>query len=753
MIVKRDKNNKKLWSTLNNFLQSKRQVLLTSFGVASSIVILRLIGLLQPWELAALDQLFRWQPPKPPDDRIVIIGISEADLEYLRTWPIPDAKIAQAIKTLNRHGARLIGLDIYRNIPVEPGHDELTKVFATVPNLIAIRTFENDSIREVLPPDSIPQEQVGFNNVVLDVDERVRRNLIYLWTDEGTHRSFSLQLAIKYLEKEEIYLNASTEDPLKLQFGKTVLTRFYGNHGAYVNTEDEGYQILGNFSNSEGRFKTFSLTDILEDKIPAEQIRDRIVMIGNTAPSLKDLFLTPYSGGIFKEPQRISGVELHANFLSQLLGAAIEGESLLIKFWVEPLEWAWIFAWSFLGGYLSWRLRSPYKNLISMAILQSVLFIICYVGLLFSWWLPLVPPSIALAGTAIVITGYLAHLEEEFKRSKDFLQGIINTVADPIFVKDRNHKWLVLNQAFANLIGHPIETLINQQPDKFFPPQEATIFWEQAESVFISGQSSEHEESLTDKAGNTYLMATKRSLHKDGSGNLFLVGVLRDITERKQMEEELRRTAAELSRSNEELQVSHNRLRYIAYHDPLTGLPNRKLFYERLIQSVEWAEFNQQSVALMFLDLDGFKLINDTYGHDAGDVLLKTVAQRLKNCLRGTDTVSRLAGDEFTVILPAIFEPNSVKIVAEKILSTITEAILVNDKDEATVTASVGISLYPKDSRDPDSLIKQADQAMYDAKKMGKNQYKFYSVIEQKSQNPKNLSDRSENLFVGQSDN
>lgn len=753
MIVKRDKNNQKLWSNLKNFIQSKRQVLLTSFGVASAIVILRLIGLLQPWELAALDRLFRSQPPKPPDDRIVIIGISEEDLENLSTWPIPDAKIAKAIETLNQHGARLIGLDIYRNIPVEPGHEELTKVFATVPNLIAIRTFENDSIAEVLPPDSIPKEQVGFNNVVLDVDERVRRNLIYWWTDEGTHRSFSFQLALKYLEKEEIYLEPSAEDPLRRYLGKTVLTRFYGNDGSYVRTDHKGYQILGNFSDSKGRFKTFSMTDLLDDKIPAEQIRDRIVLIGNTAPSLKDLFLTPYSGRFFKEPQRISGVELHANFLSQLLGAAIDGESLLIKFWGEPLEWAWIFAWSFVGGYLSWRWRSPYQNLISILILQSVLFIVCYVALLFSWWIPLVPPSMALAGTAIVITGYLAHLEEEFKRSKDFLQGIINTVADPIFVKDRNHKWLVLNQAFANLIGHPIETLINQQPDKFFPPQEATIFWEQAEAVFLNGKSSEHEESFTDCEGNTYLMATKRSLHKDAAGNLFLVGVLRDITERKQMEEELRRTAAELTRSNEELQLSHSRLRYIAYHDPLTGLPNRKLFYERLIQSVEWAEFNQQTVALMFLDLDGFKVINDTYGHDAGDVLLKTVAQRLKNCLRGTDTVSRLAGDEFTVILPAIFDPNSVKIVAEKILSTVTEAILINDKDEAQVTASIGISLYPKDSRDPDSLIKQADRAMYDAKKMGKNQYKFYSVIEQNAKEQNKVSANSENLFVGQSDN
>jgi diguanylate cyclase (GGDEF)-like protein/PAS domain S-box-containing protein len=732
MIAKEKKTPKLIWSNLKQKIKPQSRVLLTSLGVATCIVLIRLTGILQAWELAALDQLFRWRPAESQENRVVIIGIDEQDLRKIGKYPIPDEMMAELLQKLNAKGARLIGLDIFRDFPVEPGNAELQEVFASTPNIIGIRQFtdEKEYDFDVSPPPGLPLEQIGFNNIQIDPDGTVRKNLIYWWTsDNKAHRSFAFQLAFKYLEQKGINLKQSSNNPWELQLGKAVLRRFDPNDGAYVRAEHGGYQLLVNFYRVEGGFPTWSFSDVLENRVPPEQIRGRIVLIGNTAKSLKDFFSTSYSENLFTQPEKMAGVELHANFLSQLLNAAIDGQSLLLNFWPDPVEWIWIFAWSSIGAYLSWRWRSPYLNLAGILLLEIGLLLICYLAFLLNWWLPLIPASLTLAGSAIVITGYLAHLEEELKRSKDFLQGIINTVADPIFVKDRNHKWIVLNEAFANLLGHSIDTLINGSPEKFFPEKEADIFWEQAELVFLSGKSSENEETFTDSLGNTYFMATKRSLHKDAAGNLFLVGVLRDITERKQMEEELRRTAAELTRSNEELQTSHNRLRYIAYHDALTGLPNRKLFYERLMQSLEWAEFNQQSVALMFLDLDGFKLINDRYGHDAGDVLLKTVAQRLKNCLRGTDTVARLAGDEFTVILPAIAQTSNVAIVAEKILATVTEPILVDGTNTAKVTASIGISLYPEDSQLPDDLVKAADQGMYAAKELGKNQYKFYSSI------------------------
>ncbi len=188
------------------------------------------------------------------------------------------------------------------------------------------------------------------------------------------------------------------------------------------------------------------------------------------------------------------------------------------------------------------------------------------------------------------------------------------------------------------------------------------------------------------------------------------------------MEEELKQTAADLRRSNAELQRSATQLNYAANHDALTGLPNRKLFYERLHQAIAWAATNERQVGLLFLDLDGFKQVNDTLGHDMGDLLLRAVATRLTNCLRSSDTVARLGGDEFTVILPAIPSTQDAARVAEKLLATLAQAFLLQGQT-ITVTTSIGISLYPSHGQDLETLIKAADNAMYAAKQAGKNGY------------------------------
>lgn len=202
------------------------------------------------------------------------------------------------------------------------------------------------------------------------------------------------------------------------------------------------------------------------------------------------------------------------------------------------------------------------------------------------------------------------------------------------------------------------------------------------------------------------------------------MGVIHDITERKLMEEKLKRKAAQLYKSNNELKRKEDHLRYLAYHDPLTGLSNRKFFNEKLQESLAWAQNNNLLLGLLFIDLDGFKRVNDTLGHEIGDRLLVTVSQRLSNCLRGSDTVSRLGGDEFTVILRAIPQVQVASKVAEKILSTIKEPIVL-DGYTTNVSASIGISIYPINSNDSETLIKQADSAMYRAKHLGKNRYEF----------------------------
>ena len=175
----------------------------------------------------------------------------------------------------------------------------------------------------------------------------------------------------------------------------------------------------------------------------------------------------------------------------------------------------------------------------------------------------------------------------------------------------------------------------------------------------------------------------------------------------------------------QELQKQSKKMKYLAHHDALTALPNKNLFLDRLKQAIKHAKRQHQSLAVLFLDLDRFKEINDTYGHDVGDELLKRIAERLQAVVRDDDTVARIGGDEFTIILPNTDEVSVVKVV-EKIFDRIKQPFIITGVDIHT-TFSVGISIYKQDGETPDILLRNADTAMYKAKDNGKNSYQFYN--------------------------
>ena len=717
----------KLGCRLKQLVQQDRRILITSAGVTVAVIILRLMGILLSSELAVLDQLFRLHPPEVNDKRIVIVEVSEADLQQIGKWPIPDQIMAQLIKKINIYQPRAIGLDIYRDLPVEPGHEEFIKVSETIPNLIGIERLKDTRSLGVSPPPVLSQnQQVGFNNIVVDADGKVRRSLLYLNIDGKNHESLALKLAKLYLEVEGIKPQASTLNSEYLQLGKGVFIPFHPDDGGYVQADAGGYQILADFRH-QASFDTIALADVLAGKVPEQLLRDRIVLIGSKATSIEDLFYTPYSSRVNGTAIPFAGVELHANFISQILSAAIDGNSL-IKVWSEPIEWLWIFGWSSLGAILIWQGRSQSSRLISLLFASVFLNVGCYLAFLVDWWLPLVPGLLGLLGSAAALTSYIAHTKEELKRSKEFLQTVINNIPDPVFVKDKKHRWIIVNQAYSLLVGYSLEALIGKSDYDIFPQQEADIFWNQDKLIFRTGEAREIEQEFTDASGKIHIVATKQSLHKDAAGNLFLVGVIRDITDRKRTEEALRQAAVNLARDNQELKLSGERLHYLANHDSLTGLANRPQFHERLTESLERACRNNQQMALMFIDLDGFKQVNDTLGHDTGDQLLKLVARRLTGSLRSSDIVSRLGGDEFTVILPSIPHQKYAARVADKILAVLSQ-VFVLEEQRIFVSGSIGISIYPLDGDTEDTLIKSADAAMYRAKQQGRNQRVFSHAL------------------------
>jgi len=717
------------WTMLKPSRWSGQRVLLTSLTVTTCILAFRLAGLLQVWELSAFDLALRFRPAPPPDDRIVVVAIDEPDLRQLGQVPISDDQMMRVLQKLIDAKPRAIGLDIYRDLPVEPGHQALLKLYESTPNLVAIEHIGGTDGPEIPPPPVLPESQIGFNNIVHDSDDKVRRGLLYFFTDDKpqARQSFSVALSLMYLQKEGITPQYANDQFQSLQLGNAIFRRFTAFDGGYAHADDGGYQILLNPRGPANSFKTVSMTDVLTGRVAAEVFRDRVVLVGYTAISMNDFALMSYSSQLIGAPQPIAGVELHANIVSQIISAA-KNERPLITSWSELEESLWILFWAWIGAVISWQLRSTKLALLALSTAGLTVGTIAQIALSLGLWIPVIPPMLALTGSAIVIIAHIARSERELRRSKEFLNTIINTIPDPIYVKDRSHRWIVLNDAFAKLVKQPPSALLERSSDDVFSAAEAALFHQADERVFMTGEALQNEEVFTDACGVAHYTETKRSLHQDAAGNRFLVAIIRDITDRKRAEDELKRTAAELIRSNAELQRSASQLNHLANHDSLTGLPNRKLFYERLQQTMEWANERQQMVGILFLDLDGFKQVNDSKGHDVGDLLLKAVAVRLSSCLRGSDTISRLGGDEFTVILPAIPSVQDAVRVAEKLLATLSKPFVIGGSTIA-ITSSIGISLFPNTAQDLETLVKEADNAMYRAKQQGKSRYEFSTPI------------------------
>lgn len=275
-----------------------------------------------------------------------------------------------------------------------------------------------------------------------------------------------------------------------------------------------------------------------------------------------------------------------------------------------------------------------------------------------------------------------------------------------IVITNRDGAIEYVNPAFSRLTGYSMQEALGQNPRILKAGDQPEEFYQELWAVLLRGEEWRGEFHNKRKDGSLFWEMASISPILNGKGEILsFVAVKENITERKEL---------------------RDRLEQMAQFDMLTGLPNRRMFLDRLSQAVAIAQRSEQRFALLFVDLDGFKRINDSYGHEAGDRVLKTVAARLAACIRISDTVGRIGGDEFTILLATLAHYEDAGQVADKILDALSRPISLPDGQQDTIGSSIGISVFPDDAQDGDSLLATADDAMYKVKRNGKNSYCFY---------------------------
>lgn len=560
----------------------QQPVLITSLLVTGSLLATRQMEILQPLELMEFDRATQLKPEMKPDPRILIVGISDSDIQAQKKWPLSDRTLARLMAKLQSSQPKVIGLDLYREIPYPPGHAQFVKELQAQ-NVVVITKLIDSENESVKPPPSAAKQQISFNDFVLDPDGVIRRNFIFASVNGEAYYSFGLRISLKYLQDRNFALKA---EPHQLKLGKKVLPNLEADSGGYENIDTGGYQILLKYrARSQNIAPQVTLTQVLNGEVDPALVKNKIVIIGTTAPSQKDLLFTPYTA-TDRHKATMPGVLIHAQMVSQII-SILEDNQPLFWFWPQWVEWFWIWGWSLIGGIIVWRFRRPLFLGIATLIALVTLLTVFSVSFLQAGWVPLIVPALGL---------------------------------------------------------------------------------------LVTGSS----------------VATYKLFHD-------------------------------------------------TFYDSLTGLPNRSFLIERIEKEITRAQQKDNSlVAVIFLDLDRFNMINDNFNHQVGDRLLIAVGKRLKSCVNRKDTVARVGGDEFAILLTNINNVTQATSVADEMQHQLTLPFKLKG-EEIFISASFGIafnqiSCEQSDdiellvNRQPEELLRDAHTAMYRAKALGKARYEVFST-------------------------
>lgn len=403
-----------MFKSLANWLKQKSWrktgfVLISASLVVSTLtVIIKELGGFEYFDLRIYDQLIRLRTTEEKDDRILTVLITEADIQKLGKWPLSDEILAKTLSNLLQHHPYGIGIDLYRDLPVNPGEAQLNDLFRQGSNISGVCKLDSATEPPVPPPPSLPIELVGFADIPLDGDGVVRRNLFYVEPQGSicnSPYSLGLQMALSYLIARGVEPKM-TEDGL-LQLGEATFQPIDSRMGAYHNIDSSGYQIMIDYARGENPTPTVTLSDVLQGKFNPQLVTDRIVLIGVSAASLKDTFYTPFSrqgGDIVLMP----GVTLHSYMASQILSSALDGKPLIWS-WQEWQEIIWIYAWGLAGGASILLLSRPLLMILTQLGAMTVIVATGVLIFLIGAWIPIVPPLVAFLGGAIALVVYHAY--------------------------------------------------------------------------------------------------------------------------------------------------------------------------------------------------------------------------------------------------------------------------------------------------------------------------------------------------------
>jgi diguanylate cyclase (GGDEF)-like protein/PAS domain S-box-containing protein len=307
-----------------------------------------------------------------------------------------------------------------------------------------------------------------------------------------------------------------------------------------------------------------------------------------------------------------------------------------------------------------------------------------------------------MAKTFNALVGNLQHANERL----ELFAKLFDNSGEAIIITDAERNIVAANPAFVEITGYQVEEVMGKNPKILSSGKQSADFYQEMWRAINEMGYWQGEIWNKRKNGEIFPEWISLGVVKNNKGEIInYISLFTDITKRKE---------------------SEKHIQFLAHYDLLTQLPNRALFGDRLLQALATAKRSSKKVALLFLDLDRFKNINDTLGHQAGDLLLQSVAERLKSCVREMDTVCRQGGDEFMVLLTEIDKAEDAAHVAMKIVASMSEEHPVEGA-RLVVTFSIGISLYPDDAADSQSMMKNADTAMYLAKEKGRNNYQFFN--------------------------